>query len=81
VLKIAEIKGNTSSAGSFVKRFFSWFNMFRIVKYLNHVHQCFYEKVPVQEAACELLSMAGQQIKSRELYDLLLYFRSAEKNH
>jgi hypothetical protein len=36
--KVDEIRKNTSGLESFRKRFFIWFNMFRIVKYLNAVH-------------------------------------------
>ncbi len=38
MLKMEEINSNTSGNKSFIKRFFGWFNMFRIVKYLNYVH-------------------------------------------
>ncbi len=31
--KIKEVKNNTSGFISFKKRFFGWFNMFKIVKY------------------------------------------------
>jgi len=78
-LKISEIRNNTSGEGSFVKRFFGWFNMFRIVKYLNHVHPGFFRKLPVQEAAYEFLSVVGQQIGSENPIDLLLYYRLIEK--
>ncbi|MCU0460784.1 MAG: hypothetical protein MUF36_02025 [Bacteroidales bacterium] len=79
-LKISEIRSNTSGEESFVKRFFSWFNMFRIVKYLNQVHPAFFRKLPVQEAACEFLSVIGPQIKSKDPFDLLLQYRLIEKN-
>ncbi len=48
-LKLREIKGNTSGIQSFRKRFFGWFNLFRIVKYLNSIHNSFMEKKPVGE--------------------------------
>jgi hypothetical protein len=80
IQKISEIRSNTSREESFVKRFFEWFNMFRVVKYLNHVHRDFFRKLPVQEAAYEFLSVAGPQIKSKDPFDLLLYYRLIEKN-
>jgi hypothetical protein len=78
VEKITEIKNNTSVADSFVKRFFGWFNMFRIVKYLNHVHSVKFEKLPVSEAAYEMLSITGRQVKSKDPFDLLICYRSLE---
>lgn len=53
--KLGEIKNNTSSFLSYKKRFFGWFNMFRIVKYLNFVHPGVFEKKSVITAATELL--------------------------
>jgi len=77
--KITEIKSNTSCKESFRKRFFDWFNMFRIVKYLNHVHEGFYEKKPVAEAASELLRVSGYQLNSLDPKDLLNIFRKMER--
>ncbi len=57
--KLVEIKNNTSGLQSFRKRFFGWFNMFRTVKYLNHVHSAVFEKKPVPGAAIELLRDRG----------------------
>ena len=77
--KIAEIKSNTSGLLSFRKRFFEWFNMFKIVKYLNNVHTEFFEKKPVDIAASELLKLSGVILESSEPLDLLQYFRKLEK--
>jgi glycosyltransferase involved in cell wall biosynthesis len=78
--KMAEIKNNTAGPGSFKKRFFEWFNMFRIVKYLNYAHLEFFEKRPVDVSASELLESTGIEFKSKVLLDLLLYYRKLEKN-
>jgi hypothetical protein len=76
--KMVEIKSNTSGLQSFKKRFFGWFNMFRIVKYLNWVSSVF-EKKPVNVSASELLEWLGINFRSKEPLDLLLYFRQMEK--
>lgn len=76
--KIIEIKNNTSCKNSFLKRFYGWFNMFRIVKYLNHVHSGMFEKQPVTEAAYEMLSEIGPQVKSKDPYELLIYYRKID---
>jgi hypothetical protein len=79
--KTAEINSNTSGLLSFRKRFFEWFNMFKIVKYLNNVHTEYFEKKPVDVAASELLKERGVMLESSEPLDLLQYFRKLEKGN
>jgi hypothetical protein len=77
--KMKEVKDNTSGFISFQKRFFGWFNMFRIVKYLNFVHSDFFQKQPVEIAACQLLDTLGIRFESQDPRELLILFRSLEK--
>ncbi|HPF03037.1 MAG TPA: hypothetical protein PLE95_07510 [Bacteroidales bacterium] len=79
VEKMMEISNNTSSNEAFIKRFFMWFNMFRMVKYLNHVHRSELCKVPVAEAAAELLRMTGKRPDGTDALNLLLEYRLSEK--
>lgn len=76
--KIREIKLNTSGIQSFRKRFFGWFNMFKIVKYLNSAHDSFFRKIPVNECAAELLRTIGKDFRSSDASELLRYYRSLE---
>ena len=76
--KIIEIKKNTSGFQSFRKRFFGWFNMFRIVKYLNAVHISVMEKQPVDKCALELLNALGKDFKSKDTAELLAFYRLLE---
>jgi hypothetical protein len=76
--KIIEIKKNTSGIQSFRKRFFGWFNMFRIVKYLNAVHISVMEKQPVDKCALELLNALGKDFKSKDTAELLAFYRLLE---
>ncbi len=78
--KIIEIRNNTSGPASFIKRFFGWFNMFRIVKYLNLIHLNHMKKKPLKIAATELLENMGKKIDSDTVFDLLLFYRSMERN-
>jgi hypothetical protein len=78
--KIPEIKGNTSSLESFRKRFFEWFNMFRIVKYLNFSHLSFFEKIPVVSAAGELLNYLQRDPAVTEVAGYLFLFRNLERS-
>ena len=79
VEKILEIRSNTSGSEAFSKRFFNWFNMFRIVKYLNYSHETMFEKVPVNTAAKEILVLLGRGLVKTDKAGLLEYFRSLEK--
>jgi hypothetical protein len=78
--KLTEIKNNTSSLQSYKKRFFGWFNMFKIVKYLNFSHTDFFEKKPVDFSASALLENIGANPVSGNPIDLLQYYRQMEKN-
>ena len=78
--KIAELKGNTSGLQSFRKRFFGWFNMFKIVKYLNLVHQNTFTKVSISKSAGELINVLGLNYNSTDPGELLGFYRALEKN-
>jgi hypothetical protein len=78
VSKIREIKENTAGIQSFRKRFFGWFNMFKIVKYLNSAHDSFFNKKPVNECAAELLKTIGKDFRSSDAGELLRYYRLLE---
>lgn len=47
---VAEVNANCASQQQFVKRFFDYFNAFRVLKYLNYVHGSLYVKVEISEA-------------------------------
>jgi hypothetical protein len=80
ILKVSEIKRNTSGLQSFKKRFFDWFNMFRVVKYLNFSHRIFFEKIPVSEAAQNVLINKGIAPGEKNPEDLLAIFRNLERD-
>jgi hypothetical protein len=80
ISKIAEIKNNTSGYISFRKRFFEWFNMFKVVKYLNFSHKSTFEKVPVLFAAEELLRYRKTDLSIAQKVGLLEFYRSLERN-
>jgi hypothetical protein len=77
--KIAEIRSNTSGADAFSKRFFAWFNMFRVVKYLNFIHESHFRKQSVTEAVTEFLRYSGNCGKFTEPVELLICLRKMEK--
>lgn len=77
--KLNEIEANTSSEASFIKRFFNWFNMFRVVKYLNYSHnEAGLKKIPVMMAASEILKIKGSAYIPGDPFDMLRLFREME---
>lgn len=80
--KIAEIKSNSKGLPSFRKRFFAWFNAFRVFKFLNFAHERCYQKVPVQIAARKLLEkMEIMQPDTIKNIDLLDFYRKLQREH
>lgn len=58
--EMEEIKKNVASAEAFLKRFFRKFDTFRIIKYLNYVHEHgLFPRKPVTREAARLLSLTG----------------------
>jgi len=48
---LKEIKSNTASATSFEKRFYRWFNAFRLMKYVHYARDNFFPDVEIDVAA------------------------------
>jgi len=78
--KLTEIKNNTAGEDSFRKRFFEWFNMFSIVKFMNQAHRDYYRKEPVEQCAFSLLKEMGINAGAEDPAELLQSYRSMEKN-
>jgi len=80
ISKIEEINNNSSTPGAFTKRFYHWFNMFRILKFLNFAHKSYYLKVSVREAAVRFLEKAGHgSFEKMSTVELLQHFRKLQK--
>jgi glycosyltransferase involved in cell wall biosynthesis len=79
--KMDELIRNTSSSTMFKKRFFTWFNAFRIVKYLNRAHEERFSKLPVSVAAFNMIEMVSGTKNTKtekDLRELLGYFRMVD---
>jgi hypothetical protein len=61
---LAEIRHNSASQEAFRKRFWRWFNMFRIMKFLHFAREHGFPDVDVTEAAGELLDTPGAGIET-----------------
>jgi hypothetical protein len=75
---VSEILSNSSSLNAFTKRFYNWFDAFKIVKYLNFAALTNYPKKAIQTEATELLS---RYIKTDDfsLLNLLQIYRNWDK--
>lgn len=56
---VSEANGNCASEEQFVKRFFHHFDAFRVLKYLNYVHERVLTKMEIDEAVKGLLPELG----------------------
>jgi len=76
--KISEINSNSASKPAFLKHFYRWFNMFKILKYLNFVHEEHFTKLPVNQAATTLLNSMGIQVEKDKL-ELVKSYREIQR--
>jgi len=78
--KLEEIRMNTSGPDSFMKRFYSWFNGLRIIRFLNHSHTDTYEKQDVVSLSASLLeSEFNIQDSPRSAIGILKLYRNLER--
>lgn len=78
---INNINNNCSTLINFKKRFFAWFNAFKILKYLNFVHVDYYEKLKIKEVSQKLLKRINPNIDiPDDEKQLLQLFRNIERN-
>jgi glycosyltransferase involved in cell wall biosynthesis len=74
---ITEIRNNAKDFESFKKRFFMWFNAFKVLKFIHFSRDNFYPNQPVVSETKKLLSeMKAAYI---EKYDLLYYLRNYDR--
>ncbi len=77
--ELQEIRRNSAGPEAFVKRFYRWFNMFRILKFAKFASGT-YPEVPVAEAAMTLMQLKGMPcydgMTEKEMLEL---FRKADR--
>jgi glycosyltransferase involved in cell wall biosynthesis len=79
---VPEIRSNSSDLGAFRKRFFRWFNAFRLMKFLNFARDEIHGTTKVEVAATKLLEWLGQpRPDSDSAVELLRQFRRLEKGN
>ncbi|MBF0456154.1 MAG: family 2 glycosyl transferase [Magnetococcales bacterium] len=57
---LQRIRANTTSQESFQKKFFHWFNLFLILKYIHWATDHHYPKIPLEEGVSSLWGWMGQ---------------------
>ena len=70
---------NSTSDRTFMQRFFTWFDAFRIIKFLNFAHEQHINKVPVEQAAADMAVMMGYGNIPTDTIELLKWYRDKEK--
>ncbi|MFZ5941405.1 MAG: glycosyltransferase family 2 protein [Bacteroidota bacterium] len=78
--KIAEIRSNTASEKSFNKRFFQWFDMLMILRFLHYLRDQGIADRPVQGESISLLEQVGYKVEQDTgIQDLLGIFRKIDR--
>ena len=76
-----DLNRNCSTAEVFRKRFFELFNAFKVVKYLNFVHERYYAKTDVVEMALRLLELMCVKCECEKAPEKVLnVYRDLERN-
>ena len=77
---LKKIRKNSPNKDVFNKRFFDWFNAFRVIKFVNYVHGKYYEKDKVLSESIKLLQLIRPNIQiPKTEKDLLICFRNIQK--
>ena len=79
---VPEIRTNSGNLGAFRKRFFRWFNAFRLMKFLNFARDEIHSPAEAEDAAAKLLEwMELPRPSSGNAVDLLRKFRRLENEN
>ncbi len=76
---VEEVRANSSRLENFTKRFYLWFNAFRVLKFLNFAHEGWFEKQPVVDEAVRLLAQFGYSKVSKDVAVVLEEYRKLDR--
>jgi len=76
---LVEINNHSPEIKTFYKRFYQWFDAFRVLKFMNFAHENVFQKMPVTESAIKLLRFSGSNNILTGAKDLLMVYRRMEK--
>jgi hypothetical protein len=77
---LKEINSNSSNIKTFTKRFYNWFDAFRVLKFLNFAHENDFEKQELLKGSDKLFEkISDLQITEKTYKNYLEIFRSLER--
>jgi hypothetical protein len=77
---LEDIKSKTSDYRSFQKRFYSWFNGFKVIKYVHYCRDNYYNNINVEEASRWLLeNFHGLNLATTDPLSLLEIYRELDR--
>jgi hypothetical protein len=77
--KLVEIQKNTSSLWAFQKRFYAWFDGFKVLKFVHFARDHFYPNIRIEEASQKLLQWQLNEDASCDPEELLMRYRKLDK--
>ncbi|OFX60078.1 MAG: hypothetical protein A2046_16505 [Bacteroidetes bacterium GWA2_30_7] len=78
---LEEINSNSTSLESFRKRFYNWFNAFKVLKCLNLLSD-FNKHCPISESALKLLKLMNVKVENKsDSTDILMVYRNLDKTN
>jgi hypothetical protein len=81
-MAVEEINANSSNLETFKKRFFYWFDAFKVLKFLNFAHEQHYKKSSLLIEAENLLEKISDDSKGQKnSKEYLEIFRSLEREY
>ncbi|MEL6649778.1 MAG: glycosyltransferase family 2 protein [Bacteroidota bacterium] len=78
--KLPELRENVKDATGFPKRFYSWFDALKVLKYVHFARDHFYPDIPVEEAASRLWKMKYGKNLSLSTKEWLLRYREVQSS-
>ncbi len=77
--KLHEIRSNSASENSFVKRFFQWFDAFMMMKYVHYAREYGYPNISISEASSWLIDQLDCHTAITSKVEMLAYFRMLDQ--
>ena len=78
--RMDEINRNSAGEAAFMKRFFRWFGIFQVLKYINHAHQHYYSKQDVVSCSRDFLQKTHPEFTDEaSTLKILEYLRKVQR--
>lgn len=77
---VIQMNVHSAAMNTFRKRFFTWFNAFRLLKFLNYARDNCRDDEPVSQNAADLLARFGVHHSEKDKDKLLFTLRKIQKN-